>query len=156
MGESFWAAARLKSLLESREPSERLYAKSLPVPLWDTQNVSSLPQMPFGLSLLLCRSKPVTRSDTVTTGSSSSVTVTVTPSSVAPSYSVAPPATTACATVWVSSAASSSCSAVTVTVCAVFHDDVENVNDVGSTPTSPPPVTLTVTSPVGTTLSSTV
>ena len=64
--------------------------------------------------------------------------------------------TTACATDPVPAAASSSSVPVTVTVCAVFHDDVENVNADGSTVTSPPAVTLTVTSAVGMTLSFTV
>ena len=98
--------------------------------------------------------------DNVTPGSSSSVTVTSSPSRVAPTYSGALPESTECATVSVSSMASSSSTAVTVTVCATFHDDVENVNATNVNPlatrTSPPLATPTVTSAVGMTLSSTV
>ena len=56
---------------------------------------------------------------TVTAGSSLSVTVTATLSTLSPRYSAALPSATAWVTVWVSSTASRSSAAVTVTVCAV-------------------------------------
>ena len=92
----------------------------------------------------------------VTPGISSSVTVTASPSRVAPRYSSALPLATAWPTVRVSSAPSSSWAAVTVTVLAVSQVALVKVSELGLTVRSPPPVMSTVTSAVGSLLSSTV
>ena len=94
--------------------------------------------------------------DTVTPGSSLSVTVTATLSMLSPTYSGALLPVTAWVMVWASSAVSRSSPALTVTVRASSQLSAVKVSEVGLTVTSPPPVTSIVTLVVGWASSATV